>query len=51
MTDYRGPLCGDPTCEICPTQDDIDAWHEGQQEAAREIVRYTLGLPAVSHDQ
>jgi hypothetical protein len=45
MTDsYAGPLCGDETCELCPTQGDLDVYAEQQEEDARQIVRYMLGL-------
>ena len=40
-----GALCGDPTCQICPTQKDLDALHQRQQHEARDIVRSALGLP------
>lgn len=39
-------LCGDPTCNSygC-SQEALDAFHERQEEDAREIVRAALGLP------
>ena len=42
--DYRGPLCGDETCELCPTSDDMEEFFQRQQDDARQIVRYILGL-------
>ncbi len=42
--EYAGPLCGDETCELCPTQADLDAFYQRQQDDARAIVRYMLGL-------
>lgn len=47
--DYRGPLCGDETCELCPTSDDMEEFF---QRHARQIVRYILGLdPGSSNDR
>lgn len=40
--EYAGPLCGDETCELCPTQADLDEFYQHQQEDARQIVRYML---------
>lgn len=38
-------LCGDPTCESPSCrQSAIDAWHERQEQEARDIVRSILGL-------
>lgn len=42
--EYAGPLCGDETCELCPNQADLDEFYQHQQEDARQIVRYMLGL-------
>lgn len=50
MTDsaYTGPLCGEEDCQLCPTQADMDEYHRHQEDDARRIARYMLGLPEVA---
>lgn len=40
---YTGPLCGDSDCG-CPTQADLDAYHQRQWDDAGELVYGLLGL-------
>lgn len=45
MSDYTGPLCGDPDCGGCPTQAALDAYYQRQWDDAGELVYGLLGLP------